>query len=130
MRGCDPIFSVVLAASYQERWLLTLFLWHSTQEKDIGSFINLIIHLENTWIVSMFYINFQWMTSATTLQSSAFPRKEDEFPVCQGETCASNKGPIFSRIYWKRTHIIYNIMSLTHSIVYFEIFLSLFQEIN
>lgn len=64
------------------------------------------------------------------IESSAFPRKEDEFPVCQGETCASNKGPIFSRIYWKRTHIIYNIMSLTHSIVYFEIFLSLFQEIN
>lgn len=73
MRGCDPIFSVVLAASYQERWLLTLFLWHSTQEKDICSFTNLITHLENTWIVSMFYINIQWMKSTTTERAYCDP---------------------------------------------------------
>ena len=85
MRGCDHIFSVVLAASYQERWFLTLLLWHSTQEKYICLFINLIIHLENTWIVSLFYINIQWMKSTTT--KCAFcnpvpsPRKEDDFLV-------------------------------------------------
>ena len=62
------------------------------------------------------------------LQTSAFPQEGRWFP--QGDTCATNKAFIFSRIYWKKTQIIYNIMSLTHWIVYFEIFLSLFQEIN